>query len=1149
MEQSRALIAELSIEHMGESAPATFKLTRLSDGKSLMPVAISSPYQFPVENQLNSNLMRELRWCLEHFLDYPFHPETLHADHVLEALQTWGAQAFDALFDRRDAGNWLAACSALQVRSDDPNVLSWPWEALFDPQSGSYLAHQRRMERCLNNLPDPAPNTFFPRDRVNILLVVARPYEGDVGYRSIARPLIELIQEQNLPAYVDVLRPPTFDQLREHLRTHPRYYHVLHFDGHGAYSEGRGGYSPHQFRGRQGYLVFENENGEEDPKSASDLSVLLREYAVPAVVLNACQSATLDHESEHAFATVATALLQSGVRSVVAMAYSLYVSGAQIFLPAFYHRLFEKGSVSEATRAGRQQMLAHKERISARGPYPLQDWVLPVLYQQSPLEFKFATRAKLVARKSCLPREVRSHRDEYGFIGRDGPILEMERALHREASCVLVQGLSGVGKTTLARGFLRWLDETGGLDAAIWLDFCDIRTSDYVVNKTGLKLYGEKFLIATNKLELIASTFKRQRVIMVWDNFEASAENLTAKDRSDLGALLDAIRGTRGKVIIASRSDEEWLGSSRRVKLLLRGFEGEERWEYCGAILRELGLKVNRDDAELITLVNLLAGHPLALRSVLPKLEKMPAAKVIDALHNNIADLKLRGNDEGRLFATLRFVEEGLPLDLQPMLGLVGLHEACLSAAAFEIMIQRSDLSCTRQQIDQLLAALVNAGLVREIGSEIFTLHPLLTTYLRSTVPVQESCELAFVQVLAEFASILAPQQPHEKHNALLVMRANFHAALHLSKKLAMRKQSVALTQCLAIHALNSRNFLEASRLFVALNYDAAEHEDWYLEAACYHNVGLIAQEQRQFEPARAWYRKSLAVSEPQGALKCAAETYYQLGLISHDEREFDMAEKWYRTSLAIKEEQKNQRGIAQIYHQLGRLAEQEQDFDRALKRYKRTLDISEKTGDQQQAASTYHQIGVIFEKRNDVKSARGWYRKSLAIKEKQRNLYGVAVTSHQLGRIASAEGDLATARTLYLRSLDISEKQGYLQVAAGTYNELGGVAVKTGDLELAREWYLKSHNIFERESNLHGMASAYGSLGLLEALQDRPEQSARWLIKSVTIFRSIDDKNLAELGVTNLLLVFNQASQEDQQKLKIIWQEANLGPFPTQSQ
>lgn len=116
----------LAIEHVEGSSPPAFKLTRLEDGKSLPPVAIGSPYETPVEGRPNSHLMRELRWYLEQFLDYPFHPETDHADHVLDALRAWGTEAFYLLFDRPHAGNWLASSTIIQVRGDDPHTLSWP---------------------------------------------------------------------------------------------------------------------------------------------------------------------------------------------------------------------------------------------------------------------------------------------------------------------------------------------------------------------------------------------------------------------------------------------------------------------------------------------------------------------------------------------------------------------------------------------------------------------------------------------------------------------------------------------------------------------------------------------------------------------------------------------------------------------------------------------------------------------------------------------------------------------------------------------------------------------------------------------------------------------------------------------------------------
>src|SRR5208283_4298650 len=137
-----------------------------------------------------------------------------------------------------------------------------------------------------------------------------------------------------------------------------------------------------------------------------------------------------------------------------------------------------------------------------------------------------------------------------------------------------------------------------------------------------------------------------------------------------------------------SRSQEEWLRPEWRVKIPregLSGLDGEERWEYCEKILHELALKVDRNDPALKELMDQLAGHPPAMRVVLPRLERMTAAKVSEALRTNLAGLGLSEQEEqGRLFATLRFVEQGLPEQLRPMMGLVGLHEGHLTVEMFK---------------------------------------------------------------------------------------------------------------------------------------------------------------------------------------------------------------------------------------------------------------------------------------------------------------------------------------------------------------------------------------------------------------------------------------------------------------------------------
>src|SRR5207302_6302683 len=111
-----------------------------------------------------------------------------------------------------------------------------------------------------------------------------------------------------------------------------------------------------------------------------------------------------------------------------------------------------------------------------------------------------------------------------------------------------------------------------------------------------------------DKLDALAQVLRELRFVIVWDNFESAAgivgsavaANLSEDDRRLLALFLDKLRGGASKVLITSRSPEDWLGSQRRFPLPLGGLAGEERWEYCEVILKDLGLRINRDDENLV---------------------------------------------------------------------------------------------------------------------------------------------------------------------------------------------------------------------------------------------------------------------------------------------------------------------------------------------------------------------------------------------------------------------------------------------------------------------------------------------------------------------------------------------------------------------
>jgi len=1119
----------LLIRHVESGVPPKFQAICPQDARSTETVAIPTPVGFPVEGRPNSDLMRELRWYLEGFLDYPFPPETEHAERVRDALRRWGEQAFNKLFGDRRGGEIFNDATRegyeslhLLISSDDPQVLGWPWEALHDPQVGQ-LAQTCQIERRLNTVRKPDKvGQRWPKDQVNILLVTARPYEGDVRYRSISRPLVELIDKQDLPAQVTVLRPPTFENLREHLRERPNHYHIVHFDGHGSYGQAHapsGG--PHMLQGPEGRLIFEDDQGNPDPITAEQLSVLLRQHHIPAIVLNACQSAMVDQGAKDPFASVAAALLKSGIRSVVAMAYSLYVSGAQEFLPAFYGDLFRTGDVARAARAGRQRMFEQKDRVCARGRYPLDDWLVPVVYQQEPFDFSFAAKAKKAKAEGGpeLPGEARDTKNPYGFIGRDGAVLALERAMHRKPAGLLIQGLGGVGKTTLARGFLQWLHATDGLGrGGFWFTFQDIRSAEFVFNRMGEALFGPQFITIEEmsaKLDALAEVFRKNRFLIVWDNFEvvrgipgtAVAATLSSEDQDRLKTFLAKLRGGQTKVIITSRSDEEWLETTNRYGIPLGGLQGEERWDYCEVILRDLGLTIDRKDADLVTLMDLLGGHPLAMRVILPRLAKLKASALIQALQSNLTALGPSGDPaQDKLFATLHFAEQSLPDDLRPLLVPLALHERFVVASYLEIMAKQVDPSWTRAPIDRFLGALAVAGLLHDRGQGVFEMHPALTGFLRATRPPGNSGEpgerwsRAFVDLMAGLADQLAPRELHEQRVPFFLHGANFHVALGEAERLGMDLDYAMLVQSLAAHAQNTRNFQEAARLFERLATSWKKQGDAEGEACAYHQLGNIAQEQHDFASAEQWYRKALAIAEKQGNEHGAAGTYHNLGMIAQEQRDFAGAEQWYRKAMAIAEKQGDEHGAAITYHNLGYVAEEQRDFASAEQWYRKSLAIKEKQGDEHGAAITYHNLGYVAEEQRDFASAEQWYRKSLAIKEKQGGEHGAALTYHQLGNIAQEQRDFAGAEQWYRKSLAIKEKQGDEHGAATTYHGLGMIAQEQRDFATAEQWCRKALAIFVKQGGEHGAALTYHQLGTIAQEQRDFAGAEQWYRKALAI-------------------------------------------------
>jgi hypothetical protein len=134
--------------------------------------------------------------------------------------------------------------------------------------------------------------------------------------------------------------------------------------------------------------------------------------------------------AEAVYPSVGNQLIKAGVSGVVAMAYSVYVQSAVRFVSRLYEGLVNGEDLARAVALGREQLRALPKRRSAIGEIDLQDWMVPILLEASPVRLvekssqairltDHAEKRTATAEVDCPPPP------DYGFIGRDEVILTL----------------------------------------------------------------------------------------------------------------------------------------------------------------------------------------------------------------------------------------------------------------------------------------------------------------------------------------------------------------------------------------------------------------------------------------------------------------------------------------------------------------------------------------------------------------------------------------------------------------------------------------------------------------------------------------------------------------------------------------------------
>ena len=1025
------------------------------------------------EHPFDSKVLADLRWYLEEYLRFPYGLEPENAKKIEQKLQAWGQQLFNLVFRSSEKAReffqeathaGLDKCE-ISIISDDAAVLNLPWELLFSPDYQFLAPLLAGMYRSLSNYAVRAESGTMSDEQLNILLVIARPYgERDINFQTIARPMLEALKPIQKQVNLTVLRPPSLKQFEAELNAPKGFYHIVHFDGHGDFQADSKTVQTQYGKLGEGVLVFEDADGNPEIVTARKIAQYLNDCRVPVFVLNACKSG---QAGEEAFSSVAGQLVKLGAKGVVAMAYSVYATGAKHFMARLYGELVRGQDIASAVAAGRKSMSIENQRPSPKGLLPLQDWLVPVLYQQEPCRpFRptatpsFADLMGEADNSSVISSALLVDLPEvsaYGFIGRDYDILRLERAF-RQNHVVLLQGMGGVGKTELVGGFARWLADTQGRKGGVFFTSFERGAGlSQVVNQIGRKLGGEKFssLPPETQQAVVRQYLQTNPCLLIWDNFEpvngfpqGNQPLLPAAEREELKRFLKELRGEQSWVLITSRREENWLDCGYALREL-KGLVKPDAEELAARILQEAGVDRAKLPGEYLELLKLLGGHPLSLRVVLRHLKTQSPVQLIEALRRGLNTFK-GAQEEGReksLTVSLDYSFANLSERARQHLPFLGLFSERVDAHWLDYFSANPDKDWGQaypavfgedlQKSDWigLLNEAAAAGIVEYLGESIYKIHPALPWYLRQQLDTKGSQEvinnlekklLVFYAGLAnhydkelisnaELATfVLRVEEPNllqhlriaeqqqEWRNAQLIVQALGEVYTRWGRKPEFKSLRERALNQIGIHlpqakAKGQDAFNFWMYLQIADANEAAQSAELETARAVYqeildeltalndpsindtiasinHNLGIVAQDQRQFDDAIAFYNKALQIKEDAGDFYGAASDYYQLGIVAQDQRQFDDAIAFYNKALKIYEDAGDFYKVADEYHQLGIVAQDQRRFDDAIAFYNKALKIFEDAGDLYSAARDYHHLGMVAQEQRQFDDAIAFY-------------------------------------------------------------------------------------------------------------------------------------------------------------------------------
>jgi|GEM_PF-541271 len=931
----------------------------------------------------------------------------------------------------------------------------------------------------------PTPEPSLPQP-LRVLAVIAAPVAGKEDHLPAPAQLSGRAEWAGLrrasnvaPMRLVRLRPPTETALRSLCSpNNAQRFNVVHFICHGL----------------PGALALEDERGLTTLVSAKKIAEAIQDGDVQLVVVNACYSAAGDENS------IAQALVDAGIRAVVAHRWPLIDPAAVLFSQSLYRELASgrrlQAAFTHAVEATTTAFTAEKGNAVLAGDETLSFPLPEGLVQPSQVE-----------EGPALP-DVAAR-----FFGRSRELLGLaDLFASDDLRGAALTGIGGIGKSALAfeaadRNDYRF---PGGIAFVRAAEFGFTARDALIELARGLGLD-----VKDDPEGLLRTYVNTNPCLLTFDNMERAGKELLPL--ADFVSSLNLDSGSKALFTLRPPLSDRFKDVH---EINLRsGLDEANALEYVRFVARNEGAPEQWQRAdEALALVRRVSGHPELIRLVVIRSKQIRFGRVkreYMSLSGRLEEAlqELIGKQVAEAGEKARKALSFLTIFPQPRILCEAAEAACGEAA-------------------EGLDALVEHGVVGLEHGEVqrYVMHPTALDWAinQGSYWVGDDLEiekLAVVKAYAKWGNAHTSQ-----YDLLQDEHVNMLAALEWAWELkdqpesqkAITDDTLGLREFWGVRGFWTERVKWLERANVILEKSDSE-EDKKTFSTNLHNLAVTLTNKGELNEAMRLYQEALKIMEGLGDLKGKSATLHQMANVYVTRGELNEAMRLYQEALKIMEGLGDLKGKSATLHQMANVYVTRGELNEAMRLYQEALKIMEGLGDLQGKSATLHAMAGIYVTRGELNEAMRLYQEALKLLEGLGDLQGKSATLAMMAGIYVTRGELNEAMRLYQEALKLLEGLGDLQGKSATLAMMAGIYVTRGELNEAMRLYQEALKNYEGLGDLKGKSATLHQMAGIYVTRGELNEAMRLYQEALKIMEGLGDLKGKASTLNNMAVVLFQ--------------------------